>query len=432
LKPNLPLSNPYVILALIIFVLGYALITMEHFVSAHKSSVAMVLAVLLWLTAAQSGISGAILEHGIHTAGSDIFEIVVFLLAAMSLVEVLVHYKFFDIIRNKLAKYNLKDNAQFIILAYITFFLSAVLDNLTVTIVMVQIARRFFKDKNLLVVVCGIIVMANAGGSWSPIGDVTTIMIWLAAKFSSWQIITQGFLPALILGSVTTFLLNRKIKHGGSEVHENGQVHLTSSEKYVIAAAFGSFALPVIMHSLGLRPYMGLLLGLGIVWAMVEFYKVRSDVPTHLEANIEKILQKTDISSLNFFIGILLSVSALEAMGILDILSKIAFGAEQAFTRVAIGNVATGLLSAIVDNVPLTALSINVIKIADPHIWILLALTVGTGGSVLIIGSVAGVVAMGMVKELNFQEYIKIASVPVLVGYFIGVATWYLQYLIIR
>jgi Na+/H+ antiporter NhaD/arsenite permease-like protein len=428
---SLAFTFPQVV-ALTIFVAGYIAITLEHKFGTNKSAIALLLAGVLWLVAAFSGIEHHVLEEIIHESGAEIFEIIVFLLAAMSLVEILVHYRLFDIIRLRLMKMKLTDKPQFVIIALLTFFLSAALDNLTITIVMIQIARRFFKDKNLLIASAGIVIMANAGGAWSPIGDVTTIMIWLAGKFSASEIISQGVLPSMALATVSTYLLRRKMDDDTTDTIEEKRIELTRGEKLIMATTLVSFTLPVIMHSFGLRPYMGLLLGLGLVWAEIEFIKTRSAKETHLEANIEQLLQKADISSLKFFIGILLSVSALKAIGLLNFFSHLVFGAHQEFARVAIANVFIGLMSAIVDNVPLTALSIDVISIQDPHIWVLLALAVGTGGSFLVIGSVAGIIAMGMVKGLTFDKYLKIASIPALVGYIAAMSVWFLQYQIIK
>lgn len=423
----------YSIIAVCIFVLGYLFITLEHTLHTHKSAVSLALASILWLVASFSGIPHDELHHQLAEAGTEVFSILIFLLAAMTLVEILVHYNFFDIIRIRLSKWGLKDRQQFIVIGTLTFFLSAVLDNLTVTIVMIQIARRFFKEHNLLVAASGIVILANAGGAWSPLGDVTTIMIWLAKKFTAAEIILQGFIPSLSLGIVAIMMLVKKMKASTADMNEKSDnIELTRGEKAIITTALVSFTFPLLMHSYGLEPYMGLLLGLGVVWILIEYIKIRSQKKTHLEANIDKLLQHTDISSLKFFTGILLSVSALKALGILEQASQWIFGASQDLNRVLVANMGLGLLSAIVDNVPLTALSLDIIKLTDPHVWVLLALAVGTGGSFLIIGSVAGVIAMGMVKELTFEKYWKIASFPALVGYIVCMAVWYVQYLIIR
>jgi len=423
--------SPAAMIAMAIFVLGYLGITLEHRYPFHKSALALITGVSVWIVAAAASRGSHIIEETLHNTGAEIFEIIAFLLCAMGLVEILVHYRFFDMIRVKLMKLNFDDHKQFLVISYLTFFLSAILDNLTVTIVMTQIAMRFFKNKhNLLVMVANIVIMANAGGAWSPIGDVTTIMLWLAQKFSSMNIIIEGFIPSFVLGTVATFMLSRKVVKNGGDIVEETNIHFRRGAKIIIGIAMASFLLPLAAHSIGLRPYQGLLLGLGLVWSAIEFLKTYSKAPTYLDTNIEAILQKVDISSLQFFIGILLAVSGLQVLGVLDYFSAIILGEAQEPSRIIVGNIVLGLLSAIVDNVPLTALAIDIIKVQEPALWVLLALTVGTGGSVLIIGSVSGIVAMGMVKELRFDRYLKIASIPALVAYAVGCGVWYIQYLL--
>ena len=413
--------------AVIMFFVAYLLITLEHKIGQHKSAIALSLAGALWILTAFVTPTEE-LRHITLEAGAEVFEIVAFLLSAMTLVEILIHYRLFDIIRVKLAKMKFGDKKQFLIIGFLTFFLSAVLDNLTITIVMTQIARRFFRGKNLLVAVAGIVVLANAGGAWSPIGDVTTIMLWLADKFSALEVIRWGFLPSATLGVIAASLMVRNIDNTMFDVQDEQSVVLTKGEKSVISIVLMSFTLPLVMNVIGLPPYMGLMIGLGAAWMFIEFAKTRSRKETHLSANIDGLLQKTDISSLQFFIGILLAVSALHSLGILEVLSHIVFGADPSFARLVGGNTVLGLLSAIVDNVPLTALVIDIMKVNDPVLWVLTALAVGTGGSALAIGSVAGVVAMGMVKELTFGAYLKYATVPALIGYAAAIGVWYLQY----
>jgi Na+/H+ antiporter NhaD/arsenite permease-like protein len=416
------------VIALIIFILGYLLITLESKTKVSKSAFALAMGAVLWVLS--SFVLGHEAEEQLIHVGADIFSIVIFLLAAMSLVEVLVHYRFFDVIRGKLFQYHFNDRQQFIIIAIITFFLSAVLDNLTTTIVMIQIARRFFKTENLLIAVTGIVIAANAGGAFSPIGDVTTIMLWLADKFSAWNIIKLGILPSLALLLISTFLLSQKIKPEMSDETTEIVTKLSHSEKIIICITLGSFLLPIIVHTFGLPPYMGLLLGLGIVWILVDVFKIISGTTTHLTASLEELIRKTDIPAIKFFIGILLAVSALGALGVLADISNTIYGTEPASTNVILGNIGLGLLSAVLDNVPLTAIAINILTIESEELWVLLALTVGTGGSLLAIGSAAGVVAVGMVRELTFEKYFKIAFVPALLGYFACVGVWYIQYVI--
>ena len=416
------------IIALSIFSIGYVLITLEHKLNTNKAAIGLALGAILWLIASITAESSDEIVHAVHDAGAEIFQIVIFLLAAMTLVEILVHYRFFDIIRTKLASFKLNDKKQFIVIGILTFFLSAILDNLTITIVMTQISKQFFKGKNLLVVVAGIVILANAGGAWSPIGDVTTIILWLADKFTATEIILHTFIPAAVIGLVSGYFLYRQVNNSELDLIIDKNIILEKSEKMIIGMALISFSFPIFMNFLNLPPYLGLLFGLGIVWGLIEFLKHRTKTESHLNASIEALLQKTDISSLNFFIGILLAVSALGSLGILENLSNMIFGPEQDPLRVAGGAVLLGLLSAIVDNVPLTAISLDLIKITDTYIWTFLALMVGTGGSALIIGSAAGVVAMGMVKELNFMKYLRIGTFPALIGYFAGIIVYAFEY----
>lgn len=420
--------NVFIFIAVFIFVFGYLLITLEHRLGTHKSAISLALSGVLWIVAAISLNNKSFLEEQIAHAGTDVFSIIAFLLSAMALVEILIHYKFFDFIRMQLSSLHLTDKKQFVVMGFLTFFLSAILDNLTVTIVMIQIARRFYKDDNLTVVAAGTVILANAGGAWSPVGDITTIMLWLAHKFDAPTIIIHGILPSLTLALVSILFLVKQIKNNAFEIKEDLKVEFTRGEKAVIASGLMSFSFPLFMNFLHLPPYIGLLLGLGLTWILIEFAKTRSKAQTHLAANIDQLLQKTDISSIKFFIGILLSVSALHAMGVLEIVSRSILTEDPSIARLITGNVAIGLLSSIVDNVPLTAMAINIIKVTDPQIWVLTALAVGTGGSVLVIGSASGVVAMGMVKTLTFANYFKIAGIPALVGYFAAIGVWLLQY----
>lgn len=419
----------YAILASIIFVIGYLAISTEHRLKMSKSAIAGLMGVILWIVVVLSG-AEHVHEQLLHT-GAEIFEIVVFLLLAMSLVEILVHYNFFDLVRGKIYKLKLSERNQYLAVTTIVFILSGILDNLTTTIVMIQIARKFFKPKNLLVVAAGIVVSANAGGAFSPIGDVTTIMLWLAQKFTVVEIISRGFLPSLTIHLISQYFIYHKIQDSSYDATDEIVTKLSKSETTVITLVFTSFILPVVMHLIGLPPYMGLLLGLCAVWIAIDMFKLLTVRRTHLEASIEKLIQNVDIASLQFFIGILLAVSALGNLGILERLSDIIFTADPTFNRVVAGNVILGIISAVLDNVPLTAITIEILNTTNVSLWILLAITVGTGGSLLLVGSVAGVVACGMIKELTFEKYLSIATVPALLGYLGGVAVWMLQYYIL-
>jgi Na+/H+ antiporter NhaD/arsenite permease-like protein len=417
----------------IIFVVGYALITMEHHWKVSKSITATALAAILWGLIALTTSDTHAVEEALHIISAETFSLIVFLLAAMTLVEILVHYRFFDLLRTKLFALGLQDSAQFVLITVIAFFLSAIIDNLTTTIVMVQIARRFFKGHNLLVAAGSIVVAANAGGAFSPIGDVTTIMLWLAGKFTALEIVMWGFLPAFTLLGVSIVLFLRQLKRdSGDEVPTSHElVTLTASEKVVISLSFLSFALPPLAHLAGLPPFMGLLLGVGIVGLTVGWFaNTARHKESHLSMDIEKLLGKLDITSLLFFVGILFAVGALGFLGILDLISNSLFGEDPAISRLIAGSVFLGAFSAILDNIPLTAAALDILQTTDSRLWVLLALCVGTGGSMLVIGSAAGVVAMGMVKELTFKKFFQIATLPAAVGYAAGIGVWYVQYLL--
>lgn len=292
---------------------------------------------------------------------------------------------------------------------------------------MIQIARRFYRGDGLVRIAAVIVIAANAGGAFSPIGDVTTIMLWLADKYTAYEIITRGVVPAAVLGLVAIWLLGRSAPPPIEPEPAAMSEGMSRSERSVVFLTFASFALPLGCGLIGLPPYVGLLLGLGLVWGWIDLMKRLRPRPTHLDASLDALLRKADIASLAFFIGILMSVSALAAMGILDRLAMAAFGPSPDESRLIVGNVALGLLSAVLDNVPLTAIAIDMLSTGDTGLWVLLALTVGTGGSILVVGSAAGVVAMGMLPELTFGRWVRIASLPALAGYFAAVAVWWLQ-----
>jgi Na+/H+ antiporter NhaD/arsenite permease-like protein len=325
------------------------------------------------------------------------------------------------------------DKQQYLIMMGMTFFLSALLDNIAVTIAMLQIARRFFKDKNLLIAAASIVIAANAGGAWSPIGDVTTILLWLADKFTAFEVITYAFLPSFALFLTSTGLLYRQLNDEDFAEKEEPKVAKVSlSEKVVIGTAVISFTFPLFMNLVGLPPYIGLLLGLGLTWMIIEFAKQKSrkEHRSHLTANIEKLVQMVDISSIKFIIGILLSVSALSAIGVLTVVSSVAIGEAPSQGTLLLVNIMIGIFSSIIDNASLVAVAIDIIPTTDPIVWSLLAITAGTGGSIFVIASAAGVVASGTIKQLTFANYFKVATVPALAGFVVGVLVWMLQHMV--
>jgi len=413
------------ILSVAIFLLGYIAISQEHLLKVSKTSISLILAVILWLLV----VFGKLDNIGLALAESagEIFSLVIFLLSAMTLVEILTHYGLFDFIYTKLLKLKLGDKAQFFIITFLAFMFSAFLDNLTTTIVFLQIASRFFSGKNLLKSASAIVIAANAGGAFSPIGDVTTTMLWLANKFTAQTVFTQAFIPSFTVFIVSALLIGKSIVADTKDRVEKA-IQLGKIEWFIISICLMSFLLPLFMTIVHLPPYFGLLLGLGVVWLVVDLARLQRPNSTSLSISIEKFFQKTDISSLYFFIGILLTIGALRHLGVLEEISHRVFTATPSTTRIIEGNIAIGGLSAIFDNIPLTAAAIDIVKTTDPSLWVFLALTVGIGGSLLLIGSVPGIIAMTIVKELTFSAYFKIATLPALVAFLLGIVVWLLQY----
>lgn len=414
------------ILGFIIFIIGYIGIAMEHKTHINKSAWALFTGGALWLLVALNDYH--VIEEKMMHAGYEIFSITLFLLAAMSLVEILIACGVFDLMRQKMLAYNLGNKKQFLILLILAFILSGIIDNLTATIILIQIARKFFKGENLLVAGVGIVLAANAGGALSPIGDITTIMLWIAGKFSAFEIITRGFFPALAIFLVASWLLMKKMGEADDDTLPSEQVAtLSTGRKIIVAVTMLSFFMPIAAKALHLPPVAGILFGLGVTWLLVDFLHARDTKETKFAEGMEELLQKTDISSIKFFVGILLAVSALEALGVLDVISTYIYGPTQETSRVIIGNVVMGMISSILDNIPLTAIAINILEVTETNLWVLLAICVGTGGSLLSIGSAAGVVAMGILKDLSFKKYFQIAFIPALLSYFVGIAVWWIQ-----
>jgi len=423
------------IVAASFFGLGYLLITLEQKFGMHKSAIALTMGGVSWLLAAVYLKNDPhALEEALSHTGAEIFNLVAFLLAALALIEILVHYKFFDLIRAKLLALKVDDKKQFLILFALTFIFSALLDNIAITIAMLQIALRFFKGKNMIIAAAGVVVAANAGGSWSPIGDITTIMLWLAGKFTAIEVIQYAFLPAAALAVVAGTLLYRQLKADDFDKREAGDTQRpTKGEKAVMGMALVSFLFPLAMSFVGLPPYMGLLLGLGLTWCLVEFAKRKKEKasPTHMTANIEHIVQTIDISSVKYIMGILLAVLALSTIGVLGWLSQVVVGSDPSSAHLIWTNIGLGFLSGIVDNASLVAIAINTLPMEDPQLWALTAIAAGNGGSLIVIGSAAGIVAMGGFKKLTIPAYLKVATLPVFLGMIAAFGVWYLQYLLV-
>jgi Na+/H+ antiporter NhaD/arsenite permease-like protein len=253
----------------------------------------------------------------------------------------------------------------------------------------------------------------------------------LADKFTATEVIRYAFLPSFALFAVTTALLFRKLERGSTDTREPGDlIKFSRSEKAVVGVALGSFSLPLFVSFIGLPPYMGLLLGLGLTWSVIELAKKRANgtSPTHMSANIEKLVQTVDIASIKYIMGILLAVGALSTLGVLFWLSQTAIGASPSEGYLIGVNMLLGLISGVVDNASLIAIAIKTLPMDDPELWSLAAIAAGNGGSLMVIASAAGVVAMGNFKELTVGTYFKLATLPVVAGMIAAYLVWYLQF----
>jgi len=325
------------------------------------------------------------------------------------------------------------------ILSFITFFFSAALDNLTTAIVMAALLTKLIKEKEDLWMFAGMVILsANAGGAWSPIGDVTTIMLWIGGQVTAANIITSIFIPSLICALVPLIYLTFKLK--GSvrrpeklELKEHAINPTTPFERNLIfyMGVSGLLFVPIFKTITHLPPYVGMLLSLGVLWLTTEIIHKSKNQEQKSQLSVIGVLKKVDVPTIFFFLGILLAVASLQSAGQLDI---IAAYLDKTFNgNIYIINVIIGLLSSIVDNVPLVAGAMGMYEIApigdfavDGKFWEFLAYCAGTGGSVLIIGSAAGVAVMGILK-IDFIWYVKNISLLALMGYFAGAATYFLM-----
>lgn len=410
-------------LLIIIFVLAYASIALEHPFKVNKSAPALVGAGLLWTVYAL--FTGDV-THQLNESLSGTAQIVFFLMGAMTIVEVVDAHDGFNVITDRIA--TKKMTTLLWLIGVVTFFLSAVLDNLTTTIVMMSLARKLLGRREDRLFFAGIIVIAaNAGGAWSPIGDVTTTMLWIGGQITALEIIKGVFVPSVVNMvvplTVVSYLLRGKtiISPEKSEAIE-GKYETTSFEQsFMFFAGIGILcAVPVFKTLTHLPPFMGIMFGLGLLWLAGELIHRNKGDEDKQHLTLVSALQRIDMSSLVFFIGILLAVATLEHTHILAALAR--------WLDTTVGNQAVivslfGLVSAIVDNVPLVAASMGMYSLAqfppDSFLWEFLAYAAGTGGSILIIGSAAGVAAMG-IEKIEFFWYVRKISLLALIGYIGG------------
>ncbi len=419
---------------LIVFALGYLVITLEHKIKINKSATALITAVVCWtLIISNASNKEQIIEQLSHHL-SSISEIVFFLLGAMTIVEIIDAHDGFQNITESIKTGN-KTKLIWLI-SLITFFLSAVLDNLTSTIVMISILNKLVNDKKTKWLLLGLVIIsANAGGAWSPIGDVTTTMLWIGGQISALNIIKQTFFASLISMVVPTLIINYLIK---------GKIELKSKVEYNLNYTSNSFErnlifyvgigcllfVPIFKTITHLPPYLGMLLSLGIIWTLTEMIHNKKNEDEKGNLSVNHALKKIDTPSILFFFGILMSISSLESV---EILPQIATKLNNSIGNINIVAICIGLLSAVFDNVPLVAALQSMYSLneypQDHYFWELLAFTAGTGGSCLIIGSAAGVAVMGM-EKIDFFWYLKKISWIALIGFVAGISVFLIQHYI--
>jgi len=421
-------------LMIIVFVLGYIAIALEHPLKIDKAASALIIGGLGWALFSFTGINHHDLTHEIQHHLVDIAEILFFLLGAMTIVELIDAHEGFSIITDKITT-NKKVYLMWI-LCLITFFFSAALDNLTTSIVMAALLTKLIKDKEDLWLFAGMVILsANAGGAWSPIGDVTTIMLWIGGQVTAANIITSIFIPSVICALVPLIYLTFKLKGNVTrpkkiELQEHTIDPTTSFERKLIfyMGVAGLLFVPIFKTVTHLPPYIGMLLSLGVLWLTTEIIHKSKNHEHKSQLSVIGVLKKVDVPTIYFFLGILLAVASLQSAGQLDIVADYL---NKTFNGdVYIINMIIGLLSSIVDNVPLVAGAMGMYEIApmgdfavDGKFWEFLAYCAGTGGSVLIIGSAAGVATMGILK-IDFIWYLKNISLLALMGYLAGAATY--------
>ena len=426
---------------IIVFVLGYMAIALEHPIKVDKAASALIIGGLSWALFAFTGINHHDLTHEIQHHIVAIAEILFFLLGAMTIVELIDAHEGFSIITDKITTN--KKVALMWILSLITFFFSAALDNLTTAIVMSALLTKLIKDKEDLWMFAGMVILsANAGGAWSPIGDVTTIMLWIGGQVSAANIITSVFLPSVVCALVPLIYLSFRLKGSVTrpekiELSEHAIDPTTPFERNLVfgMGVAGLLFVPIFKTITHLPPYVGMLLSLGILWVVTEIIHRSKNHEQKSQLSVIGVLKKVDTPTIFFFLGILLAVAALQSAGQLDIVANYLNSTfnGQSVEGIYIINMIIGLLSSIVDNVPLVAGAMGMYPIAetglyaaDGMFWEFLAYCAGTGGSVLIIGSAAGVAVMGILK-IDFIWYVKNISLLALMGYLAGAATYILM-----
>ena len=441
----------------VIFVVGYVFIILEHTTGIDKVAAALLTGVLCWTVytlAAPQLLNIDLLppeflarhageardtiarlwvgEEQLLERFGEIASILFFLLGAMTIVEMVDTYGGFSIITDRITARGMVPLLW--IIGLVSFFLSAALDNLTTTIVMISLARKLVREHSDRIFLAGVIVIAaNAGGAWSPIGDVTTTMLWIGGQITTAGIVQSMFLPSLVCLLAPLLILSvqmrgRQVQAPGAGESEGRAFEVSPRHRNIIFAAGigGLLFVPVFKSLTHLPPFMGMLFSLSVVWVISEILHDDRDAALDSGMHVLKVLRRIDTPSVLFFLGILMAVSALEATGLLRLAAD---GLGSVFSQIHVIVFLIGLLSAVVDNVPLVAAVMGMYDTGtypvDDLVWTYLAFAAGTGGSCLIIGSAAGVAAMGM-ERINFFWYMRRIGVLALAGYVAGTAVVFL------
>lgn len=413
------------LLVVLIFTVGYLAIIFEYNIKVNKTASALLMAVLTWMM--------VFVFRGIETTAlgehlAQVSQVIFFLVGAMALVELIDSHQGFTVITDLICT-NSKKKLLWL-LGFLTFFLSAILDNLTTTIVMVSLLRKLVHDKKDRMLLGAMVVLAaNAGGAWTPIGDVTTTMLWINGNITTLSVMKNLFFPSLFSCIAALLLLGRELKGVHPHIVEKAHTHKTPVEpgaKLVFFAGVGALVfVPIFKACTGLPPYMGMLIALGALWLLTDV--LHGDCETRKHLRVPHVLTRIDISGVLFFLGILLCIGSLEVLGLLQHLAN---SLQAIFGNLSIIATIIGLISAVIDNVPLVAAGMGMYDLAtyppDSFLWQMLAYCAGTGGSILVIGSAAGVALMGM-EKVDFLWYCRKVSWIALLAYFVGIGVFFVQ-----
>ena len=445
-----------IIAIIVVFILGYMAIALEHPLKVDKTASALFLGMLLWTMYAVGVLSGDVfpdrnmdlLNGSIIEHMGDISEILFFLIGAMTIVELIDVHGGFSIITERIT--TRKKRKLLWLLCFVTFFMSSVLDNLTTSIVMIMLLRKLISEqKERWIFGSMIVIAANSGGAWSPIGDITTIMLWVRGNVTTEGLLSNILLPSIVSMLVPLAIISTRLDKAvlpPVAISATGNDTVTKSDKnrFFIFGVVSLLLVPVFKSLTHLPPFIGVLFFLSLLWIYTEYYYNNKTVNKEREYRILRVLSRIDIPTILFFLGILMAVAVLQETGIL---ANMALYLDEKVHNVYIINIVLGILSSIVDNVPLVAAAMGMYPLADPAalsslpaaeaayamnfvqdgiFWEFLSYCAGVGGSMLIIGSAAGVVVMGL-EKINFIWYLKNISLLALLGYLAGAAFYIFQ-----